>query len=100
MPAIFEGHNHQRIFREATFGPVVSVTSFDGFEDAIAIANDSAYGLGAGVWTRSTRRAFNADPSQWVLFAMAGRGGGGNSCHETEDARANDSVLTTLRPRE
>ncbi|MBL8685155.1 MAG: aldehyde dehydrogenase [Myxococcales bacterium] len=60
MPTIFEGHNKQRIFQEEIFGPVVSVTSFDGFEDAIAIANDSAYGLGAGVWTRSTHNAFNA----------------------------------------
>ena len=49
-----------RIFQEEIFGPVVSVTSFDGFDDGIAIANDTAYGLGAGVWTRDTHTAYRA----------------------------------------
>lgn len=59
-PTIFEGHNRMRIFQEEIFGPVVSVTSFDGFDDAIAQANDTLYGLGAGVWTRDTHQAFRA----------------------------------------
>ncbi|MCA8953173.1 MAG: aldehyde dehydrogenase [Planctomycetes bacterium] len=60
QPTIFEGHNKMRVFQEEIFGPVVSVTSFDGFDDAIAQANDTLYGLGAGVWTRSTHTAWNA----------------------------------------
>ncbi len=59
-PTIFEGTNRMRIFQEEIFGPVVSVTSFDGFDDAIAVANDTLYGLGAGVWTRDTNTAFRA----------------------------------------
>jgi len=59
-PTVFEGHNKMRIFQEEIFGPVVSVTSFDGFDDAIAIANDTLYGLGAGVWTRSVHTAYRA----------------------------------------
>ncbi|MFT4230821.1 MAG: aldehyde dehydrogenase family protein, partial [Microbacterium sp.] len=52
-PTVFEGTNDMRIFQEEIFGPVVSVTSFDDFSDAISIANDTLYGLGAGVWSRS-----------------------------------------------
>ncbi|MCY0989039.1 aldehyde dehydrogenase [Nannocystis sp. ILAH1] len=59
-PTIFEGHNKMRIFQEEIFGPVVSVGSFDGFDDAIAQANDTLYGLGAGVWTRNVHTAFKA----------------------------------------
>ncbi|MBL0216041.1 MAG: aldehyde dehydrogenase family protein [Myxococcales bacterium] len=59
-PTIFEGTNRMRIFQEEIFGPVVSVTSFDGFDDAISVANDTLYGLGAGVWTRDTNTAFRA----------------------------------------
>ncbi len=59
-PTIFEGHNAMRIFQEEIFGPVVSVTKFSGFDDAISIANDTLYGLGAGVWTRSTHTAYRA----------------------------------------
>jgi len=52
QPTIFEGHNKMRIFQEEIFGPVVSVTKFKTAEDALEIANDSLYGLGAGVWSR------------------------------------------------
>ncbi|MCA9571616.1 MAG: aldehyde dehydrogenase family protein, partial [Myxococcales bacterium] len=59
-PTIFAGHNKMRIFQEEIFGPVVSVTSFDGYADAISIANDTLYGLGAGVWTRNVNTAYRA----------------------------------------
>ena len=59
-PTIFTGHNKMRIFQEEIFGPVVSVTSFTDYEDAIAQANDTLYGLGAGVWSRSGNTAYRA----------------------------------------
>jgi len=59
-PTIFEGENRMRIFQEEIFGPVVSVARFEGFDQAIEIANDTLYGLGAGVWTRSMHDAFRA----------------------------------------
>ncbi len=51
-PTIFKGHNKMRIFQEEIFGPVLSVTTFKDEDEALAIANDTIYGLGAGVWTR------------------------------------------------
>jgi aldehyde dehydrogenase len=59
-PTIFEGSNKMRVFQEEIFGPVVSVTSFDGFDDAMSIANDTLYGLGAGVWSRDVNTAYRA----------------------------------------
>jgi len=60
MPTVFAGHNKMRVFQEEIFGPVVSTTSFENFDDAISIANDTLYGLGAGVWTRDTSTAYRA----------------------------------------
>jgi aldehyde dehydrogenase len=60
QPTIFEGNNAMRIFQEEIFGPVVSVTSFADYADAIKIANDTLYGLGAGVWTRDGNLAYRA----------------------------------------
>jgi aldehyde dehydrogenase len=57
-PTIFKGHNKMRIFQEEIFGPVVSVTTFKDDAEALAIANDTLYGLGAGVWTRDGIRAY------------------------------------------
>lgn len=57
-PTVFRGHNRMRIFQEEIFGPVVSVTTFKDEDEALSIANDTLYGLGAGVWTRNGSRAY------------------------------------------
>ncbi len=57
-PTVFEGQNSMRIFQEEIFGPVVSLTSFSDEADALEIANDTLYGLGAGVWSRDGSRAY------------------------------------------
>lgn len=58
-PTLLAGHNKMRVFQEEIFGPVCCVTSFRTNEEAIAIANDTDYGLGAGVWTRDTHESFS-----------------------------------------
>jgi aldehyde dehydrogenase len=60
QPTIFQGDNAMRIFQEEIFGPVVSVASFTDFADGVKIANDTLYGLGAGVWTRDMNTAYRA----------------------------------------
>ncbi|TNE44921.1 MAG: aldehyde dehydrogenase family protein [Sphingomonadales bacterium] len=52
QPTVFRGHNKMRIFQEEIFGPVLSVTTFKDEDEALHIANDTLYGLGAGVWSR------------------------------------------------
>ncbi|MBG7630009.1 MAG: aldehyde dehydrogenase [Bacteroidetes bacterium] len=58
QPTILEGHNKMRVFQEEIFGPVVAVTKFKDETEAIAIANDTLYGLGAGVWTRDAHQLY------------------------------------------
>ena len=57
-PTILKGNNKMRVFQEEIFGPVTSVTTFKTVEEAIEIANDTLYGLGAGVWTRDAHEAY------------------------------------------
>jgi aldehyde dehydrogenase len=59
-PTVFEGTNSMRVFQEEIFGPVVSVTRFDDYAEAMEIANDTLYGLGAGVWSRNGNVAYRA----------------------------------------
>ena len=58
QPTVFEGSNAMRIFQEEIFGPVVSVTGFSDMDNALEIANDTLYGLGAGVWSRSAHTTY------------------------------------------
>ena len=58
QPTIFEGTNDMRVFQEEIFGPVLAVTTFKDDEEALTLANDTLYGLGAGVWTRNGTRAY------------------------------------------
>ena len=58
QPTILKGHNKMRVFQEEIFGPVVSVTTFKTEEEALALANDTMYGLGAGVWSRDANRCY------------------------------------------
>jgi len=67
-PTVFKGSNKMRIFQEEIFGPVLSVTTFKTFEEAMEIANDTEFGLGAGVWSRNMDQAYRA-----VRAIQAGR---------------------------
>ncbi len=58
QPTVMKGHNRMRIFQEEIFGPVVSVTTFNDEAEALEIANDTEFGLGAGLWTRNMNRAY------------------------------------------
>lgn len=58
QPTIFKGHNKMRVFQEEIFGPVTSVTTFKTTEEALEIANDTMYGLGAGLWTRDAHELY------------------------------------------
>ncbi len=57
-PTVFQGHNKMRVFQEEIFGPVLSVTTFKDEDEALSIANDTLYGLGAGVWSREANRCY------------------------------------------
>lgn len=56
LPTVFKGHNKMRIFQEEIFGPVLAVTTFKDEAEALEIANDTIYGLGAGVWSRDAHQ--------------------------------------------
>ena len=58
QPTVFKGDNKMRIFQEEIFGPVLAVATFKTKEEAMEIANDTLYGLGAGIWTRDTNTAY------------------------------------------
>jgi aldehyde dehydrogenase len=90
-PTIFEGNNKMRVFQEEIFGPVVSVTKFKDDDEALAIANDTLYGLGAGVWTRNGNRAYR--------FGRASRPAACGPTAITPIRRTRPSAATSVRHR-
>jgi aldehyde dehydrogenase len=58
QPTVLKGHNQMRVFQEEIFGPVLAVTTFKDEREALALAKDTLYGLGAGAWTRDMSRAY------------------------------------------
>ena len=58
QPTVFRGHNKMRLFQEEIFGPVLAVTTFKDEAEALHMANDTLYGLGAGLWSRDANRCY------------------------------------------
>ncbi|GAB2814079.1 hypothetical protein GCM10027022_00040 [Alpinimonas psychrophila] len=71
QPTVFEGNNSMRIFQEEIFGSVLSLTSFKDYDEAIDIANDTLYGLGAGVWSRSADTLDHYQQTKNLLVSYA-----------------------------
>ncbi|MFF8276027.1 aldehyde dehydrogenase family protein [Streptomyces lateritius] len=116
QPTIFEGDNRMRIFQEEIFGPVVAVTSFTDFDDAVCTANDTLYGLGAGVWTRDATTAYRAGRAiqagrVWTncyhaypahaAFGGYKQSGIGRETHKMmlDDYQQTKNILTSYSPR-
>jgi aldehyde dehydrogenase len=89
QPTVFRGHNRMRIFQEEIFGPVVSVTTFKNEEDALAIANDTLYGLGAGFGA--------ATPTAAIAWAAASRQAASGSTATTRIRRTRPLADTSNR---
>lgn len=98
QPTVFKGHNKMRIFQDEIFGPVLAVCTFKDEAEAIAIANDSSYGLGAGLWTRDVNRQFRVAKAikagrVWCVVSRASK----RAC--SAHARASAALQGQLLPR-
>ncbi len=94
QPTVFVGHNKMRIFQEEIFGPVLSVTKFKTLDEAVAIGNDTVYGLGAGVWSRNINNCLSRGPrdqGRTLLDQLLSRVSGGRGVRRLQGIR--------LRPR-
>ena len=117
QPTVFKGHNRMRIFQEEIFGPVVSVTTFKNDEDALAIANDTLYGLGAGIWSRDANRCYRfgrAHPGRPRVDELLPRLSGScgvrriqaighrarDPCHDARPLSADQEPAGELQPQE